>query len=54
LPQRGKTPRRFIRFDQMKVFQSAYVGGRFAMAEPEGHTAQRDFFVRAYTSLRKG
>jgi hypothetical protein len=31
----------------MKVFQAPDVVCRYGMAEPEGHAAQRDFFVRA-------
>ena len=36
----------------MKVFQPAYVVGRHAMAEPEGHTSQCDFFIRAKLRLQ--
>ncbi len=36
----------------MKIFQPAYVVGSHAMAEPEGHTSQCDFFIRAKLRLQ--
>jgi hypothetical protein len=36
----------------MKIFQSAYLAGRYATAEPEGHASQCDFFMRAKVRLQ--
>ena len=36
----------------MKIFQPAYVVGRHALAEPESHTSQCDFFIRAKLRLQ--
>ena len=41
----------FCPVDQMKIFQAAYVVGRYAMAEPEGHASQCDFFMLAKVRL---
>ena len=36
----------------MKIFQSAYLAGRYATAEPEGHASQCDFFMRVKVRLQ--